>query len=162
MQLRYFILDSLNQLRKARRATIKALLAGNATASELGLGHPNACELRLVSVVCDSNLLPHVVYLLRLPLTAGRFTDTDAVALRMFGTPACVTPNECSRHHGSGWPADLVRQLAIAIDVPVSRMGIPFGVGGPVMTSAAQGLTIGQALRRLRFATARTTSPREI
>src|SRR5207248_2946794 len=97
----------------------------------------------------DADLLPQKVYLLRLPLTDGRFTLCDYLTLQSFARPDCVTPQEVKAHHTDGWPADLARQLAVALDVPLSGLSVPVGVGGPLLIAAALRLTPGQALRYL-------------
>jgi hypothetical protein len=108
-----------------------------------------ARELALVSVVCDDDLMPERVYLLRVPLTKGTFTPADRLVLRAFTQPDCVTPDEAVRHHLSGWPSDLIRQLAVAIDVPVAGLGEILDVGGPALVSALTGVSIGRAVRKL-------------
>lgn len=145
MLLRYFIIDGHGQLRKASQAGVKALWQGRQGADALG-GSPGR-ELRLVSVLCDTDLLPQRVYLLRLPLTAGRFTPEDRLVLRAFTTPDCVTPGEAFRHHSEGWPPDLFRQLAVALDVPVKGLHVPLGVGGPLLVAAARGTASHPAVR---------------
>lgn len=148
MKLRYLVLDARGRLRKARPKVVAAIL--NSRASAAALGCPGARGLRLVTVVCDDDLLPAAVYLLRVPLTGGRFTAADGLVLRAFASPECVTPHEAATHHGAGWPADLVRQLAVALDVPVAGMGVPFDVGGPVLAAVVGRVTIREAARRLR------------
>ena len=147
MTLRFFVLDDARQLRKAPRGAVRAFLAGDVSAAHFGCKSPY--ELGLATVACDRDLLPRAVYLLRVPLTGGRFTPRDALVLRAVAAPDCVTPDESARHHGAGWPTDLARQFAIAMDVPLAGMDVPFAMGGPVLLAAARGLTIGQALRRL-------------
>ena len=112
MKLRYFVIDDRGQLRKARKAAVEGLWEGTCKADALGC-QPGS-ELRLVSVVCDKHLIPQKVYLLRLPLTAGKFTEENYLTLQIFTMPDCVTPQEVARHHGGGWPADLLRQLGRA------------------------------------------------
>jgi hypothetical protein len=114
------------------------------------LGCPAANELRLVSVVCDEDLLPTRIYLLRLPLTNGRFTEENRLTLQLFSVPDCVTPDEMVRHHTEGWPGDFFRQLAVVLDVSVANLQVPLGVGGPLLTAAAMRVTPQQALRYLR------------
>ena len=148
MKLRCFALHPSHQLRRARHRAVRALLAGEH--STTALGWPAAPDLGLVSVVCDGRLRPRAVYLLRLPLTGGRFTTQDALALRALASPDCVTPAEAARHHGRGWPADLVRQLAVALDVPVAGLAVPVAAGGPVLVAAVRRVSLGRALRDLR------------
>ena len=148
MKLRYFIVDDRGQLQKAAQAAVQGLWEGRRCAAELGCraGH----ELRLVSVVCDEDLLPANVYVLRLPLTDGWFTEENRLILQLLALPSCVTPGEMLQHHTEGWPADFFRQLAVALDVPLASLHVPLGVGGPLLTAAAMRVTPQQALRYLR------------
>ena len=148
MKLRYFVVDASGQLRKAPQAGVSALWQGRSRADALGC--PIGRELRLVSVVCDEHLLPKKVYVLRLPLTEGAFTPESYLTLRLFARPDCVTPAELIRHHTEGWPPDFFRQLAVVLDVPVARLNVPLGVGGPLLLAAALRVTPRWALRHLR------------
>lgn len=147
MLLRYFILDGTGQLRKARQRDVRALLRGRLGAAHFWTGDDR--ELELVTVVCDGDLVPCRVYLLRVPLTGGRFTPEDTLVLRAFVCPDCVTPGEAVRHHLTGWPRDLIRQLAVALDVPAVGLDALLDIGGPVLVSAVTGLTVRQAARRM-------------
>src|SRR5260370_40090411 len=148
MKLRYFIVTSRGALRKATRRALKALWQGRCRADTLG--GSNGHELRLVSVACDDRLLPQKIYLLRLPLTWGVFTEESYFTLRAFTRRHCVTPQEAIAHHAEGWPGNLVPQLAVALDVPVVALDVPRAVGGPLFLAAAMHLTPRQALRYLR------------
>jgi hypothetical protein len=134
--LRYFVLDADGQLRKARPKRVEATLDGRMSSADLGC--PGVRSLFLATVVCDAALLPRAVYLLRVPLTHGRFTASDELTLRTLASPSCVTPHEAATHHGAGWPQDLVRQFAVALDVPVSGMAVPFAAGGPVLDAVVR------------------------
>ena len=148
MRLRYFVIDAAGQLRKASQAAVRDLWEGQRAAATLGGSSSN--ELRLVSVLCDADLLPQKIYLLRLPLTGGRFTEESRLTLHLFTRPDCVTPNELVQHHSEGWPADFFRQLAVAVDVPVAALNVPLGVGGPLFLAAKLRVTPREALRHLR------------
>jgi hypothetical protein len=148
MRLRYFVIDGQGQLRKASQAGVKALWRGCRGADALGC--PGGSELRLVSVLCDDALLPQRVYVLRLPLTKGRFTPEDNLALKAFSTPEYVTPGEALSHHTAGWPRDFFRQLAVALDVPVVALHVPLGIGGPLLVAAARDAEPHQVVRHLR------------
>jgi hypothetical protein len=146
--LRFFAADRRGLLRKVRPRHVDAVLNGRLSAAVVGCR--GVRELRLVTAVCDRRLIPRAVYLLRVPLTGGRFTAADEVALRAFASPACVTPHEAAVHHGHGWPRDLVRQLAVALDVPLAGLAVPFGAGGPVLASVAGRVPLRQAARDFR------------
>jgi hypothetical protein len=148
MKLRYFVVDEQGMLCKVRKSSVQQLWEGSATTEELGFKEPS--ELKLVSVVCDQKLIPQKVYLLRLPLTAGKFTEENYLTLQIFTMPDCVTPQEVARHHGGGWPSDLLRQLAIAADVPLCQLQVPVRIGGPLLLAAALKVTPTEALRYLK------------
>jgi hypothetical protein len=148
MKLRYFVVDPSGRLRKVPRAMIEGLWKGHYRADQLGGTITN--ELRLVSVLCDQDLLPKKIYLLRLPLSDGWFTEANFLTLRIFSRPDCVTPREVITHHTAGWPADFFRQLAVAMDVAVAGLSVPLGIGGPLFTAAKHRVTLREALRYLR------------
>ena len=148
MKLRYYVVDQGGQLRKVRRAAVEGLWEGGRRAEELGCSDQS--ELRLVSVVCDKDLLPQRIFLLRLPLTQGQFTQENYLTLQIYTMPDCVTPREVAQHHGGGWPNDLLKQLAVAADVPLARLRVPIRVGGPLLLAAALKVSPTQALRYLR------------
>jgi hypothetical protein len=148
MKVRYFVIDARGQLRKASRAAVAGLWEGTRTAADLGCAAGS--ELRLVSVACDGRLMPKKVFLLRVPTTGGALTQESRLTLLAFARPDCVTPGESARHHLGGWPRDLRRQLAIALDVPAAALGGPVGVGGPLLAAAATGLAPALAARLLR------------
>jgi hypothetical protein len=148
MKLRYFFVDDRGQLTKVRKATVQSIWDGSQNAGALGSG--DGTELRLVSVVCDGRLRPRKIYLLRVPLTKGKFTQENYLTLQVFTMPDCVTPQEVARHHGGGWPSDLLKQLAIAADVPLGQLEIPVRIGGPFLLAAALHVTPSEALRYLK------------
>jgi len=148
MKLRYFVVDPRGQLQRVSRAAVHELWDGRIRADALGC--PVGSELRLISVVCDAHLLPRKLYLLRLPLTQGRFTAESYLTLHLFSRYDCVTPREVLDHHSKGWPADFFPQLAVALDVPVTSLHVPLGIGGPLFLAAALRVTPRQALRYLR------------
>jgi hypothetical protein len=130
MKLRHFVVDQMGQLLKASQAGIKGLIQGRRSAGTLGYqaGH----ELRLVSIVCDAELLPMKIYIFRLPLTDGWFTEENALRLM----PHCATMDGMVQHHTEGWPTDFFRQLAVALDVPLAGLQVPLGLGGPLFKHA--------------------------
>ncbi len=148
MKLRYFLVDRLGQLRKVTRARIDDLWHGRSGADALGA--PAGSELRLISVLCDADLQPRHIYFLRLPLVQGRFTEESYLTLQAFARPDCVTPQESLDYHLDGWPRDFLRQLAVALDVPVAALDVPFDVGGPLLLAAALRVSPALAVRYLR------------
>lgn len=148
MKLRYLFVDRQGRLVRVRRRMVEQLWRGAARAEDLG--SPDANELRLVSVLCDDDLVPHKIYLLRLPLTGGAFTRENYLTLRIFTMPDCVTPSEVIQHHTGGWPTDFYYQLAVALDVPRSELHVPVGIGGPLLMAAALRVSPKQAIKFLR------------
>jgi hypothetical protein len=149
MTLRYLVAHSHGRLYLARRAWVEALWRGERRVHVPG-GGPPASELRLISVLCNKRLLPQKIYLLRLPLTDGRFTSANRRALRSFSMPSRVTASEMFQHHSEGWPRDFFAQMAVALDVPRSFLEVPLGIGGPLLMAAALRLPPRQAARYLR------------
>ena len=92
---------------------------------------------------------PERFYLLRLPLADCRFTEASYLTLHAFTRRDCVTTRELVAHHTEGWPPDFFRQLAVALDVPLERVQVPLGVGGPLFLAAALRVTPRQARRSL-------------
>ncbi|HLJ97109.1 MAG TPA: hypothetical protein VKU02_28350 [Gemmataceae bacterium] len=148
MKLRYFVLDQNGQLRKASQAAVQALWEGRLQVDALGCARKH--EVHLVSVVCTSRLLPRKVYLLRLPLEEGSFTEESYLVLQAFTRPDCVTRQEAIAHHTEGWPPNLFQQLAVALDISVASLSVPLAIGGPLLLASALEVTPRQALRRLR------------
>jgi len=148
MKLRYLIVDAREQLQLAARSKVEALWQGEVSAA--ALGSEDRGELRLVSVLTDSRLMPKKVYVLRLPLSDGEFRKENYLTLQVFSRPDCVTPREVIKHHTEGWPKDFYPQLAVALDVPCKALQVPLGIGGPLLMAAALSVTPTQALRYLR------------
>jgi hypothetical protein len=148
MKLRYLFVDRFGQVVKVRRSWVEDLWQGDLDAQDFGAVSLN--ELRLISVLCDKRLLPRKIFLLRLPLSDGKFTRENYLTLQIFSRPDCVTPREVIAHHTEGWPLDFFKQLAVVLDVTPSDLDIPLGIGGPLLTAAAMKLSPKQALRYLR------------
>lgn len=148
MKLRFLFVDRHNKLRFIRRERLDALWRGEASASDVGC--EDVSELRLVSVVCDRDLLPRRIYLLRIGLTDGYFTRRDYRTLRSFTLREHVTLREAFQHHSEGWPRDFFTQLAVALDVPRAMLDVPFGVGGPLLIAAALRISPRRAMRYLK------------
>jgi len=148
MKLRYLVVDGDNRLCLVRRRDVDAFWQGSRQDTDFGC--LAVSELRLVSALCDERLVPHKIFLLRLPLTHGEFTRENWLTLRIFSMPDCVTPREVIEHHTAGWPRDFFTQLAVALDVPRPMLDVPLGIGGPLLTAAAMRVTPKQALKYLQ------------
>lgn len=147
-KLHYYAVDGQGQIRRVSQRDMEDLWDGKVQAGSLGCASKN--ELRLVSVLCDRHFWPRIIYLLRVPLTGGRFTPENQLTLQIFTMRDCVTEQEVVQHHGGGWPADLLHQLAVALDVPLSALRVPVRIGGPFFLAAATGLTPHQARQFLK------------
>ncbi len=147
MKLHYYVVEG-GRICRVSQKVMEDLWDGRIGAEKLGCS--SKTELRLVSVLCDNKLWPRTIYLLRVPLTEGRFTPENQLTLQAFTLRDCVTEQEVAQHHGSGWPANLLRELAVALDVPLSGLSVPVTVGGPLFLAAATGLTPSQARLLLR------------
>ena len=97
MKLRYFALDGEGQIRKVSQSVMAGLWEGRVRSD--ALGSPGKTELRLVSILCDDNLQPLTIYLLRVPLSDGLCTAESQLTLQIFSMRDCVTPREVVEHH---------------------------------------------------------------
>jgi len=148
MKLRYLLVDGDSQLSLVSREDVEAIWRGRAHVVEYGC--TDFTELRLISVMCDHQLLPQRIYLLRMALTEGYFTRRNYRALRSFAIPSQVTASEMFQHHSEGWPVDFFTQLAVALDVPQAMLDVPFGIGGPLLVAAALRVSPRIAVRFLK------------
>jgi len=146
MRLRFFAADRRGRLLKVRPRHVDGVINGRISVAILGCRGVHT--LPLVTAACDGRLRPQAIYLLRVPLTGGRFTAADELALRALVSPASATPHEAATHHAAGWPVDLVRQLAVALDVPVTGLAVPFAAGGPVLDAVVSSRPLRHAGRR--------------
>jgi len=148
MKMRYLLVDGDNQLKLVRREDVEAIWRGRAHVSEYGCA--DGTELRLITVMCNGDLLPQRIYLLRMALTGGYFTRRNYRTLRSFAMPSRVTASEMFQHHSEGWPHDFFTQLAVALDVPRDMLDVPFGIGGPLLVAAALRVSPRIAVRFLK------------
>ncbi|MBI2805126.1 MAG: hypothetical protein HYX68_09115 [Planctomycetes bacterium] len=148
MKLHYLIVDRNHQLRLIPREHVEAIWRGRASVADFG--YADLTELRLISVMCDSRLVPRRIYLLRMALTDGWFTRQNFRTLRSYTMPSRVTASEVFQHHSEGWPSDFFTQLAVAFDVPRHMLDVPFGIGGPLLVAAALRVSPRVATRLLK------------
>lgn len=146
MRRRYFVLDSENQFRKASQAVIEGLWSGQRTADQLQI--PLGSVLRILTVLCDDDLIAKGCYVLRLELAEGRITEAshraacEAVVLNSDWGPH----HPAVQYHFEGWPTDWQRQIAIAFDAHPQQLS-QIGVGGPLPISEVVGISIRESLR---------------
>lgn len=141
MQLFYFVVDEDNQLRKASRHDVESLWRGEcrADALEFRLGR----RLRLITALCDENLVPVICYFAHLQLKEGTITEESKIdafeAMSMQKRRRYDSPE--ARRQFRGWPADWQRQLAVALDIPADRLR-KIGLGGPLLMSDLWGIPL--------------------
>lgn len=149
MQLRYFVIDKDGRLHKAYRATIERIWSGHRPANRLRC--PLGDNLRIVTALCDENLIPQVIFLLRLGLSDGRVTDAARQLAYMTVTSVMAKNGEDSEksafeYQVAGWPEDWQSQLAIALDTPVSALD-RIAIGGPLPVSDLMGVSVKDSLQ---------------
>ena len=148
MKMRYLLVDGDQQLQLIPRLQVESIWRGDSCVSEFGC--TDWTELRLISVMCDDQLLPQRIFLLRMALTDGYFTRRNYRTLRSFAMPSRVTAREMFQHHSDGWPQDFFVQMAVALDVPRKLLNVPFGIGGPLLVAAALRVSPRVATRFLK------------
>ena len=148
MKMRYLLVDGDQQLQLIPRMQVESIWRGDTHVSDFGC--TDWTELRLISVLCDDQLLPERIFLLRMALTDGYFTRRNYRTLRSFAMPSRVTAREMFQHHSDGWPRDFFLQLAVALDVPRKLLNVPFGIGGPLLVAAALRVSPRVATRFLK------------
>ena len=154
MKLSYCVVDRAGQLRRGSRRLVEALWHGDCTAAELGI--PIGETLRLITVLSDPDLLPIVVYFIRLDIEDGAITEDSRV-----NAFEAMTSHRRRRYDHSaaqrqfiGWPSDWQTQLAIALDVPANILN-KLGVGGPLLLADLWGVPLEKVLSYFEDATDR-------
>lgn len=145
MQIQYFAVDADNQLRRETREAVEDLWSGRATAETL---HCNVEEsFRLVTVMCNDDLIPVVTYFARLDLHEGRITDESKIEAfeAMTTRHRRRYDNPSAQRQFRGWPADWQRQLAVALDIPVAQLK-RIGIGGPLLMSEIWGVPLEKVI----------------
>lgn len=145
MELLYFVVDRDDQLRRATREAVEGLWQGRRPARDLDCDV--GADLRLITALCDEDLLPVVIYFVRLELDAGAITDRSKLDAyeamttqkrRRYDSPA-------AQRQFIGWPADWPTQLAVALDVPAGELK-KIGLGGPLVMSDLWGIPVEKVL----------------
>ena len=90
MKVRYFVVDREGRLTTASQAAVKAVWDGKRDAAAFGDIAPD--ELRLVSVLCDDQLVPMKVFFFRLTLSAAYFTENARDSLRRMAVQQMPDP----------------------------------------------------------------------
>ena len=148
MKLRYYVVDGEGQLRKVSPAAWMACGRGGCKPGRWAAPARPSCAWSASCATITFTLTSSTSC--AVPLTDGVCTAESQLTLQIFTMRDCVTSRELVEHHGAGWPADLRRQLAIALDVPLARLCVPLRVGGPLYLAAAMGVRPHQAVPYLR------------
>lgn len=145
MEVRYFVVDTDQQLRPVEASAVEGLWIGTMTASDFPVRLGD--ELRLVTAVCDADLIPRICYFLRADVNGGSITERsrrdvyEAMSVRSqrrYDHPA-------AQRQFVGWPCDWTTQLAVVLDVPVSQLQ-KIGIGGPLVMSDLWGISVAKVL----------------
>ena len=103
-------------------------------------------EFRLLTMVCDERLRPRLTYFFRLRLENGWSTDATraaaAEAVAAGNIPDLCHPAVRRQFDPEAWPADLRRQVAVALDIPAADIRDNVGVGGPLPLADLHGLPL--------------------
>lgn len=151
MQIRYFVVDDVGQLRKTPRKAVERLWKGRGTSFQLGV--PVGDELRLISVVCDESLVPKMCFFLRTELQNGQITEESRIdAYEAAGNPTKRRyDHPAAQRQFAGWPRDWQHQLAVAMDVPAGQLR-KIGIGGPLLMSDLWGISLKKVLEYFELA----------
>ena len=149
MKVRYFAIDKAGQLRKAPQAAIEGLWSGDRKADDLPFEIPN--DFRLLTALCDENLLPRLIFFLRLNLHRGKITEASRQLSYQTVThhrpePLPNANQPALAFQVAGWPTDWQHQLAVALDVPIDSLS-NIGIGGPLPASDLLGVSIKGSLK---------------
>lgn len=140
MQRIYFVADREDQFRRVPIEAVEALWEGREDVASLDCDPGES--LRLISVLIDEDLNPLVIFFMRLDLDDGEITAEsrleayEAVTARgsKFTSPA-------AQKQFLGWPSDWPRQLAVALDTPLSGLN-RIALGGPLLMSDLWGVPV--------------------
>ncbi len=145
MEVRYFVVDADQQLRPVEAAVVEGLWVGSLPVAEVPIRLQD--EFRLVTAVCDTNLVPRICYFLRAEINGGEISDQsrrdvyDSMSVRSqrrYDHPA-------AQHQFVGWPCDWTTQLAVVLDVPAAQLQ-KIGIGGPLVMSDLWGISVAKVL----------------
>lgn len=149
MQLRYFVMDKTGRLHRVERPVVEAVWSGQRTVDKFRFHVGD--NLRIISTLCDDDLVPQVVFLLRLAVTDGKIDD--AARQVAYSTVTSVmnnngedTDKSAFEFQVAGWPIDWQRQLAVALDTPVDTLG-RIAIGGPLPVSDLMGVSVTDSLQ---------------
>lgn len=113
----------------------------------------DVCDLRLVTVLCDCDLKPLVWHVTRVAVADGWVTEQSrqvAWTAAFHSRPSPLDKGPCQTTPEiefvlDGWPDDLARQLAIALDSPLLELQ-SVGIAGPLFTPGCDSVREALAL----------------
>ena len=145
MELKYFVVDCDEQVRRVQGDAVEALWRGDRSAGDLDCHFDET--FRLITVLSDEDLHPVICYFARLELKDGVITNASKIAVfeamstrtrRRYDSPE-------AKQQFHGWPSDWQRQLAVALDVPAAAFK-KIGLGGPLLMSDLWGIPLDEVV----------------
>lgn len=150
MRVRYFYEED-GRIRRISQAHMEGAWDGD-RAWDASAGKK---RIRVITVVCDDKLKPLHCFQFRVDVLDGKLTEESkslAVRAAMSLIPDPQTgepPSEVSleaEYHYMDWPESLHRQLAVAMDCPISEVAV-VGLGGPLIAARQIGLSVKRVLK---------------
>ena len=146
MDISYFIVDSDTSLQRTASEVVEGLWKKQVRTDELD--YDVSDDFRLISVLCDENLLPIICYFARLTIHDGIITDNSKIEAFEAMSDRKKNRNDSPAAHWqlAGWPRNWQHQLAVALDVPANQL-TKIGLGGPLLMSELWGVPLETVIR---------------
>jgi len=156
MKVRYFHVDEADRVHKVAQRHMVAAWQGDRPWD----GSRGLRDLRIVTILCREGLIPIRSFLFRAATEDGWITESsrrEVMQTRLSLLPDPLVkehrpaPNPLLDAQFADWPdlEELIQQLAVAIDVPVSAIPAIYW-GGPLITATQLSLTVPAALEYYR------------
>lgn len=163
LRLNYFVVDGDDNLWRISASAFDRLWHDSSAVSELesdGVPVRVGDELRLLTVLSDSNWQPIVTFLLRARVRNDRLLVADRYHLyrTLAGHGDGSVESELVKYHLSGWPIDWQRQVAVAMDVPASQFK-RVSIGGPVVMADLWGMPLTNVMSHFEKSLNKLLSP---
>lgn len=148
MRLRYFVFDNRGTLHLTHRPLVERVWSGRAGVDRFSFEVGDS--LRIITALCDDQLVPQVIFLLRLALDGG--SVGDEARRKAYSTVTSVVNDEGKdpqranfQYQVAGWPPDWQRQLAVALDTPIDTLA-RIAIGGPLPVADLMGVSVNDSL----------------